>query len=188
MTRLTRTTTIGVSLTTLLLSSATTTVVMLSGCTQDRPSPKAASPASPSPLRLPDVQSAVPVPPDPSAGPVDAAIVTPVPEAAASSQESALTAATAVLTAFARPELSYPVWIAGLYPRLTQAGAAAYEDTDPATIPVHQITGEGRVHAGSTDLALIVLLPTDAGLYGVSLSRPSISAPWLADRIRPAQD
>lgn len=181
---MTRTAGAGLVLTALLVSSAVVTVVTLSGCTQDRPSPRAA--VSASPLDLPTAHSPSPIP-DSSAGPVDAGVVTPVPEATGASQESALAAARTVLTVFARPQLSYPVWIAGLYPLFTQSGAAAYEDTDPKTVPVQQITGEGRVLSGSTDLALIVAVATDAGMYNISLSRPSISAPWLADRIRPAQ-
>jgi hypothetical protein len=40
---------------------------------------------------------------------------------------------------------------------------------------------------GSTDVSLIVQLPTDVGLYNITLTRPGAGAPWLAERIRPAQ-
>ena len=70
---------------------------------------------------------------------------------------------------------------------LSQQGGVAYEGTDPTQIPVHQVTGAGTVLPGSTEVSLIVQLPTDAGLYNVTLTRPDASAPWLADRIRPAQ-
>lgn len=116
----------------------------------------------------------------------DDASAAPVPEAAAGSRDTAAAAAENAVTAFARPQLRYDEWIAGLYPLLTQDGAAAHEDTDPATIPVRTVTGPGTVLAGSTELALIVEVPTDAGPYNVSLSRTGTASPWLADRIRPA--
>ena len=123
---------------------------------------------------------------NPSA-PKDEATAVPVPEADANSQAAAISAAEKVVTAFGRPGLDYQTWINGLYPLLTQTGAAAYEDTDPANVPVHQVTGSGTILPGSTNVALIVKVPTDAGPYTVSLSRPGSTAPWLADRIRPAQ-
>lgn len=119
--------------------------------------------------------------------PVDGATAEPVPEAGADSQAAAITAAVEALTAYARPGVSYQEWIDGLYPHLTQAGAAAYEDTDPALIPVSQVTGAGMILPASTEVALIVQVPTDAGLYNVSLSRTGTDAAWLADRIRPAE-
>jgi len=124
-----------------------------------------------------------PVNPSP---PFDDETVAPVPEAAESSQSAAITAAERAVTAFARPDLGYNEWIAGLYPHLTQTGAAAYEDTDPANVPAREVTGSGTIPPASTEVALIVQIPTDAGLYNVSLSRPGADAPWLADRIRPA--
>lgn len=123
---------------------------------------------------------------NPSA-PKDDATAVPVPEAGANSQAAAISVAEKVVTAFARPGLDYQTWINGLYPLLTQTGAAAYEDTDPGNVPVHQVTGAGTILPGSTNVALIVKVPTDAGSYTVSLSRPGSTAPWLADRIRPAQ-
>ena len=118
--------------------------------------------------------------------PVDEATVAPVPEAGEDSRAAALEAAQNAVTAFGRPDLAYQEWINGLYPFLTQTGAAAYERTDPVNVPVHQVTGTGQILDGSTDVALIVQVPTDAGPYNVSLTRSNDQAPWLADRIRPA--
>ena len=133
----------------------------------------------------PTVTSTSPANPTP---PVDVgATADPVPEAGTDSQEAAIATAEKAVTAFARPDLSYDEWINGLYPYLTQTGAAAYEDTDPALVPVRQVTGAGTILPASTEVALIVQVPTDAGPYNVSLSRPSPDAPWLADRIRPAE-
>jgi hypothetical protein len=104
----------------------------------------------------------------------------------ASSQIAAIAAAEKAVATFGQPDLPYRQWIDGLYPLMSQAGAAAYEGTDPQNVPVHQVTGPGRILEGSTDVALIVEVPTDAGPYNVSLSRSSTDAAWLADRIRPA--
>jgi hypothetical protein len=119
--------------------------------------------------------------------PVDDARVIPVPEAGDDSRESALAAAEKVVATFAQPTLDAETWMNNLYPLMSQAGAAAYEGTDPAKVPVHQVTGAGKILDGSTEVALIVEVPTNAGPYNVSLSRTGPDAPWLADRIRPAQ-
>jgi hypothetical protein len=119
--------------------------------------------------------------------PTDDVSVLPVPEAGTDSRADAISAAEKVVTTFGQPTLDAATWMNNLYPLLTQAGAAAYEGTDPAQVPVHQVTGAGIILDGSTEVALIVQVPTDAGLYNVSLSRTGASASWLADRIRPAQ-
>lgn len=156
-------------------------VLVFAGCvgSSDQPAPASSSSRSPTPTPT----ATNPVNPSP---PFDDETVAPVPEAEDDSQSAAITAAERAVTAFARPDLGYEEWIAGLYPHLTQAGAAAYEDTDPANVPIRQVTGPGTILPASTEVALIVQVPTDAGLYNVSLSRPGPDAPWLADRIRPA--
>lgn len=151
----------------------------LAGCVNT-----AGGPATPAPSGSPTVTSTTPANPTP---PVDNATADPVPEAGTDSQAAAIATAEKAVAAFARPDLSYDEWINGLYPYLTQAGAAAYEDTDPARVPVRHVTGPGTILPASTEVALIVQVPTDAGPYNVSLSRPSPDAAWLADRIRPAE-
>ncbi|MEC5152620.1 hypothetical protein [Cryobacterium sp. GrIS_2_6] len=153
-------------------------LLTLSGCVGTTPSSSSSPDGS-------NTASALTRGPNP-APPKDDAAVAPVPEAAAASQTAAIAAAEKAVTAFGQPGLRYRAWIDGLYPLMTQAGAAAYEGTDPVNVPVHHVTGAGMIHDGSTEFALIVQVPTDAGLYNVSLSRTSPTAPWLADRIRPA--
>lgn len=118
--------------------------------------------------------------------PSDHGTVTPAPEAPAESQTDAEAAAVKVMEAFAQTSLSADAWLSNLYPLLSQAGAEAHSGTDPSRIPVHQVTGAGATLPGSTDVALIVSIPTDVGDYFVSLSRTTPEGPWLADRIRPA--
>jgi hypothetical protein len=154
--------------------------LLLPGCTAEtRDTPEAVTPET-------STVSPAPPSPTPRPQPADDATVQPVPEVSDAGRVCALTAATTVVTTFGRPDLPYPEWIAGLYPLLTQAGAAAYEDTDPTLIPITRTTGNGIILPGSTELALTVQIPTDAGSYNVSLTRPAADADWLADRIRPA--
>lgn len=157
---------------------AVAVLLTLSGCVDT--TPLSSSSADGSKLAAAPTRGPNPTPPE------DDATVAPVPEAAAASQTAAITAAEKAVTAFGQPGIPYRAWIDGLYPLLTQGGAAAYEGTDPVNVPVHQVTGTGMIQDGSTEFALIVQVPTDAGLYNVSLSRTSPTAPWLTDRIRPA--
>lgn len=110
----------------------------------------------------------------------------PVPEANAASQTDAIAAATAAVTAFARPSLPEEQWWNELLPLLSQKGAVAYEGTLPSNIPVTAVTGAAVVLDASTDVATLVEVPTDAGAYIVTLVRGSTTEPWLAERIRPA--
>ncbi|TDW26993.1 hypothetical protein [Cryobacterium psychrophilum] len=157
-------------------------VLALTGCTaQTAPAAPTSNPATtrtsaPSPSHTSEAGSLT-----------DEATVAPIPEAGPDGQAAAITAAEKTVTTFAQPTLDASTWINNMYPLLTQRGARAYEGTDPAQIPVRRVTGPGRVVDGSTDVALIVQVPTDAGIYNVSLSRTDASAVWLAEQIRPAQ-
>jgi hypothetical protein len=116
----------------------------------------------------------------------DGEVVMP-PEVSSASGTAALEAASTALSKFAQPDLSAEEWFNQMVPLLSQAAAIAYEGTDPAQIPVRQVTGAGRILEGSTEVSLIVEVPTDVGPYNVTLIRQDATAPWLADRIRPAE-
>lgn len=150
--------------------------VLLLGCAPETPS-------EPSPTTAPSESSP---PTDPEQPLDDAEIVTP-PEAEEQSQNDAIAAATTVMTTFAQPELSAEAWWNAMLPLLSQQGAYAHEGTDPALIPVSAVTGPGEILEGSTEVSLIVRIPTDAGLYNITMTRPDSSSPWLAERIRPAE-
>lgn len=153
--------------------------VTLTGCV-NTDAPVAPSPTSAS---TPSASTTVPATP-----PSDVVEAPPeIPDAGFESVASAVDAAEHVMTLFARPDLEAHEWIDGLYPFLTQQGGFAYEGTDPSLIPCHQVTGPGVVIGEASEYALIVQVPTDAGLYNVSLTRPTADAAWQTDRIRPAQ-
>lgn len=158
-----------------MLVLAGVTVIAVTGCT--------ASQASVMPMG-PTVSES------PSPGPAhfgETDVVVP-PEVSSDGAAVAVNGAVEALTAFARPGLGYDEWWAGVLSRLSEQAGVAYEMTDPSLIPVHTITGPGTVHAGSTELSLIVQIPTDDGVYNVTMTRSSPDGPWLADRIRPTQD
>ena len=118
----------------------------------------------------------------------DDATAQPAPEASEGAQQSAVDAAEKVVRTYAQPTLSPDEWAQQMTPLLSQSGAIAYEGQDPTTIPATKVTGSGKVLPGATDVALNVLVPTDAGDYNVALSRSGDSAPWLANEIRPTGD
>lgn len=158
-------------------AAAAALVALLSGCVPASPDP------APSVSSTPDYG----LPSTAPTQPFDDGEVTPAPEAEGSSQEAAITAATKVMETFARPQLDADEWWRAMLPLLSQQGAHAYEGTDPAQIPATTVTGAGQVLEGSTEVMLIVQVPTDVGPYNITLTRPEPSAPWLAERIRPAQ-
>lgn len=158
-----------------VLIVAIATVIALTGCVDTSATGPGPSPSGPA------LPSTAPT------QPLDFGEATMPPEAGGQSQADALAAATTVLTTFAQPELDEDTWWAQMLPLLSQQGAIAYEGTDPAQIPVRRVTGTGVVLEGSTEVSLIVQIPTDVGPYNITLTRPSGDAPWLAERIRPAQ-
>jgi hypothetical protein len=118
----------------------------------------------------------------------DDATAQPAAEASEGAQDSAVSAAEKVVRTYAQPKLSPDEWAQQMTPLLSQSGAVAYEGQDPSTIPATRVTGSGKIVDGATNVALNVLVPTDAGEYNVALSRTGGSAPWLANEIRPTSD
>lgn len=152
--------------------------ILLAGCSgnaaddqQPDPAPSASSTPSAEPTSTPTVY--------------DDATAQPAPDASEGSQDSAVTAAEKVVRVYAQPTLTADEWAQQMTPLLSQSGAVAYEGQDPTTIPATQVTGDGTIVDGATDVALNVLVPTDAGEYNVALSRSGDGAPWLANEIRP---
>ncbi len=162
----------------LAAAAAAAILALLTGCVP--------APPSQAPPAAPSAEATAPSPG--STASADDAEVVPAPEAADSSRQEAIAAATKVMEAFARPQMDADEWWRAMLPLLSQKGAYAYEGTDPAQIPVTEVTGAGIILDGSTEVLLIVEVPTDAGPYNVTLTRPDSSSPWLAERIRPAQD
>lgn len=112
----------------------------------------------------------------------------PVPEWDQASRASALGAARDVMAAFARPDLPFDQWWAGLQPMLDQQASRDYSYMDPSVIPVTTVTGEGALLDEDSAYIARVAVPTDAGEYTVLLSRRDADAPWLASRMTPPEE
>jgi len=76
-------------------------------------------------------------------------------------------------------------WWFEVAPLLSPVAQQAYAGTDPANVPGRVVSGPPTVTdaAGSAYLAEVVV-PTDAGDYGVLLSRAAAGDPWLVERFR----
>lgn len=145
--------------------------LMLTGCTG---APPAAQPISSTEAPAPEGTER----------PVDAGVVAPIDEAGEASQAAAIAAAELAVATFAQSDVDADTWLSQMTPLLSPTGLDAYSGVDPTRITVSDVTGAGVVVEGSTEVSLIVEVPTDAGPYYVTLSRSTTNAKWLADRIR----
>lgn len=152
---------------------------VLAGCSGNGPNEQLPT------TRTPAAASSSSTEPTPTPSVYDDGTAQPAPKASQGAQNSAVTAAEKVVRTYAQPKLSPDAWAQQMTPLLSQSGAVAYEGQDPTTIPATKVTGSGKIVDGATDVALNVLVPTDAGEYNVALSRSGDSAPWLANEIRP---
>ncbi|MGY1639998.1 hypothetical protein ACI782_02560 [Geodermatophilus sp. SYSU D00703] len=158
----------------LAAAAALAAALVLGGCAAatEQAQPEPTAPSAPAAAEPGDADAALPAPPPP-----------PVEDDA--SQQGALDAAKAAVTAFARPALDPGQWWAELVPLLSPAAAAAYEGTDPQAVPASAVTGPPRPTPSVSAYLSTVLVPTDAGEYAVLLVREGDGSPWLVERFTP---
>ena len=101
---------------------------------------------------------------------------------------AATLAATAFMRAFARPDLTEEAWWARVAPLLTESGRHAALGTDPARIPVTEVTGTAEVLPGAETGARTVRVPTDIGDYLLFLLYEPGSGRWLVQTYQPPPD
>lgn len=171
-------------------ATALAATVLLTGCTGQQATPSARDAAQGA--ASPDPAAELPAPPQPPVtveGPTDEdeelPPAEPYPTWDAQAREQAVQAATAAMTAFARPQLDATRWWAELSPLLTPAAAVAYQGTDPAEVPARAVTAPGALVDDTSTYLAGVQVPTDAGPYLVLLSRDGAGAPWLVERLTP---
>lgn len=131
-------------------------VLMLTGCVT---ASVGGSPGQPS-----STNSSSPTPPlqqDGTELPPDDATVIPAPEAGKDMQAAAVAAAEKAVATFGQPTLTAAGWLEQVTPLLSPTGYEAYTGTDPTQIPVTGVTGPGQVLPASTEVSLIVEVPTD---------------------------
>ena len=109
----------------------------------------------------------------------------PSPTWDASSSAAAAKAAEAAMRTFARPSLSAQSWWRDLAPLLTQQARQDYADVDPANIPARRVTGSARIRPTGSGYVVEAKVPTDAGVYTLTLTRKGPTAPWLTSRLTP---
>ena len=88
---------------------------------------------------------------------------------------------------FARPDRPADAWWADLEPLLSAQARQDYYGVDPARVPVTAVTGPARLVPLDTELVAIAHIPTDAGLYAVTLSRTPQAPAWMVERITPPE-
>lgn len=88
---------------------------------------------------------------------------------------------------FARPRLDAKTWWSDLEPLMSPQAQQDYYGIDPALVPVTDITGPGALVKLDTRRVAIVHVPTDAGLYAITLSRSPEAPEWKVERIAPPE-
>lgn len=110
--------------------------------------------------------------------------VGPVPTWDAAAEGEATEVAVAAVAAWARPDLRYEQWWAGLSPFLSWQAQEAFASVDPGNVPASAVTGDARAEPGESPFLSTVVVPTDVGTVQVLLSRQSADEEWLVESIR----
>jgi hypothetical protein len=102
-----------------------------------------------------------------------------------SAQPDAVQVAVEATRLFCRPRLRQTRWIADLDRVLTLDAASVYATVDPARVQCSRVELPARAVEGD-GYTQLVMVPTDGSVYRVTLSKSSLSQPWLVFRISPA--
>lgn len=173
----------------LIVAAAALTVATtsLTGCvpSPSTPASDTGAPASTSPsgATVPNT-AATPTSTPPAPAPQDAPPQVR-PDQLPKAQQDAAQVAVNTMAIFGRKDLPYEQWWALLAPNLTSAGQFAFEYTEPANVPVHQVTGDPSALEENWTTNGAIAVPTDAGTYQVLLSRPTADSGWLVWDIVP---
>ena len=162
-----------------------TVAVTLTACTAQEPTPTPTPTPTPS-SSGPTFPDAAPFSPAPS-GAIDedsGEVIEPqpVPEWDDNSRAAAIAAAETALRAYARPNMSADAWREGLTPLLDQKAQQDYSYIEPARIVASEVTGPGTITDDTSAYVAFVDVPTNAGTYGVVVSRVDADAAWLTSR------
>nr|WP_181716181.1 hypothetical protein [Cryobacterium sp.]QJS06037.1 hypothetical protein [Cryobacterium sp.] len=98
------------------------------------------------------------------------------------SRASVIAAAETAMTAYARPDLPFDQWWAAVQPLLDQKASQDYAYMEPSRIAAKQLTGPGVIVDDTSAYVATVEVPTNAGTYGLILSRVDGKAPWFVSR------
>ncbi len=88
---------------------------------------------------------------------------------------------------YSRPGVSAERWWKDLAPFFSDGAAADYIGTDPTEVRSRKVTGAVRLVPATTIRLVIAHVPTDAGLYAVTMSRSTEAPRWVVERITPPE-
>lgn len=171
------------------LAAAALGLLLIAGCSAQPTPPPATAPAtsatpslSPAPYGVPEQDDG-----DQRTG-GSTATRTPltVPTTDAARQDAAAIAIKA-MTLYARRDIAAAQWIDDLAAVLTVQAAQDYAGTDPANVPPTAVTGPAKVIATDSAWLARVQVPTDVGLYLVTLSRTADDPTWRVARFTPPE-
>lgn len=100
----------------------------------------------------------------------------------AAAKADALSTAVAAWRAFARPDLDFGTWWAGLEPMLTQRAAQGYYYTDPANVVALTVSDTAQIVDAPSGYEVHVEVTTDRGPRTVVLLRGGEDQPWQVDK------
>lgn len=101
------------------------------------------------------------------------------------SRAAAVAAAGEVMGRFARPSLDHETWWAELEPLLSVEARDDYSFVDPRNVPASSVTSPALLVDDTSAYLAVVEVPTDVGVYTLTLSRLHDDAPWAAELIMP---
>ena len=111
----------------------------------------------------------------------------PAPSWAAGDKDAALEAAVAAMGAYIKPGTDHGTWFEGIHPRITDQFAIELGKFDPAYLTVSKMTGTATATTDPNNpFQVVVGVPTDDGVYQVTMLRSTQTAFWLANSIVPS--
>jgi hypothetical protein len=164
----------------------------LVGCTSDDPPPPQTTNSTTAPAPTPPPSAGTTPPPvsdgeEPMESDFGESNGAPAPVWDETSRAEAQTLAQEVMTAYARPSLPQEQWWAEFSAHLSAQAAYDYQWVEPGSIPATAVTGPATITAEPSVYLAELAVPTDAGPYGILLSRTDGPSPWQVERITPPE-
>lgn len=112
-----------------------------------------------------------------------------LPTSEAEALEDARVRGADALALYLRPAVDAETWLVELTPYLATEAYELAAATDPATLPAVEVfTDRAAIVEGATSVTAIVLVPTSAGDWHVSMRRDAAGGPWLVSAFLPPAD
>jgi hypothetical protein len=110
----------------------------------------------------------------------------PAPSWAPGDKTAALAAATATMAEYIKAGTDHDTWFEGIRPRITDQFAIELGKFDPAYLTVSKMTGPATATTDKNNpFQVVVSVPTDDGVYKVTMLRATQTAFWFANSIIP---